>query len=210
MTLEIATSLLAPRPPDWRALAAYWRSKCIDGRPPSRRDIDPPIEIPRLTQYLFLIDVDGARFRYRLVGSDIVRWARRNVTGCRVEEDNMDPVEFGSWMRALLRVANTQTPLLGVSKPIETRYRPLILLILPLVDRDGATEMIFGGVFPPVDAKFRSEIEHIRMSGMVEYAIPDDLSDAAAPLGQIGPAETRAARRPEPGLPLQTVRPRLS
>ena len=63
-------------------LYQYWDSKRA-GRPmPTRADIDPT-EIPTLLPFILLIDVldGGADFRYRLVGTDIVRWVGNDLTG---------------------------------------------------------------------------------------------------------------------------------
>lgn len=49
----------------------YWRSKCSAGRLPARREIDPTEIVPLLAA-IFLMDVDGEDFRFRLVGQDIV------------------------------------------------------------------------------------------------------------------------------------------
>jgi hypothetical protein len=55
----------------WEDLYGYWQSKNADGRPPARRDIDPPTEIPQLVSNLMLIDVTPAGYQYRLVGSTL-------------------------------------------------------------------------------------------------------------------------------------------
>lgn len=68
-------------------LEAYWRSKCQDGRLPSRQDIDPA-EIRRLLAHIALIDVamDGDGFRFRLVGTKVVQQLSYDPTGQDVTE----------------------------------------------------------------------------------------------------------------------------
>ena len=56
----------------WRQLYRYWQSKHVEGRPPSRADIDPITEIPRLVANLMLIDSVGDDFIYRFVGTEVV------------------------------------------------------------------------------------------------------------------------------------------
>lgn len=53
-----------------RRLYDYWRSRCRDGRLPSRHDIDP-LDIPDLLPNLFLLDVvgDAEDFVFRLAGT---------------------------------------------------------------------------------------------------------------------------------------------
>ena len=62
-----------------RALA-YWASKRGHRSMPRRRDIDPA-EIARLLPNLQLIDVQGDRFRYRLVGTALVEAFGHDYTG---------------------------------------------------------------------------------------------------------------------------------
>ena len=77
----------------WRDLLTYWRGKHFGGKPPARRDIDPIAEIPSLAGSLFLIDVEGEQFRFRLIGSEIVQWAGRDSTGKVIDEHLMQKVE---------------------------------------------------------------------------------------------------------------------
>jgi hypothetical protein len=69
---------------------AYWLAKRGARRMPSRRDIDPT-EIPRLLRNVMLIDVlhDPIRFRYRLVGTNVV-----DATGENRTSKCFDSVDF--------------------------------------------------------------------------------------------------------------------
>ncbi|MBV8165977.1 MAG: PAS domain-containing protein [Alphaproteobacteria bacterium] len=64
---------------------AYWRSKCVGGRLPRRRDIDPA-DIPRLLPHVLLVDIAGGRYRYRVIGTECVREHGRDSTGQYLDE----------------------------------------------------------------------------------------------------------------------------
>jgi hypothetical protein len=77
-------------PQDFSILLDYWRSKRSGRSMPRRADLDPT-ELPgRLWPRLMLIDVvrekDRSRFRYRLLGGDIVRALGRDPTGEYLDE----------------------------------------------------------------------------------------------------------------------------
>jgi hypothetical protein len=67
---------------DMNEIHAYWLAKRGQRRMPSRWDIDPA-EIPRLLRNLMLIDVshDPIRFRYRLIGTNVVDATGEDRTG---------------------------------------------------------------------------------------------------------------------------------
>jgi len=64
-----------------------WKSKCIDGRLPGRRDIDP-FEMKKHLPSVMIIDIEnpGPRFRYRLVGTGEVEHRGKDPTGLYLEE----------------------------------------------------------------------------------------------------------------------------
>jgi hypothetical protein len=69
-----------------RELYRYWAAWRGDRAMPARADIDPAA-ISRLLPNIMLIDVEpGPRFRYRLLGSDLVERFGRNVTGQYADE----------------------------------------------------------------------------------------------------------------------------
>jgi hypothetical protein len=70
----------------------YWQSKLRGRRWPDRADIDPT-EIPKLLPNIVLVDILPNRldcFRYRLVGTEIVRAFGRDMTG-RTTDDIPNP-----------------------------------------------------------------------------------------------------------------------
>ena len=77
-------------PRDFLILLDYWRSKRSACTMPRRADVDPT-ELPgRLWPRLMLIDVvreeNRTRFRYRLLGGDVIRALGRNPTGEYLDE----------------------------------------------------------------------------------------------------------------------------
>ena len=72
-----------------RASWDYWQSKLAGRSMPTRADLDPPLEIPRLLPWIILTDVllrDPLDFRYRLIGTAIRDRIAGNYTGMRLME----------------------------------------------------------------------------------------------------------------------------
>lgn len=67
---------------------AYWRARAGAKSIPARGDIDPMIDLGHLVQHMFLVDVepDPLRFRFRLVGTDIVDHVGKDMTGKYLDE----------------------------------------------------------------------------------------------------------------------------
>lgn len=131
----------------WRELFAYWRDHHVDGRPPSRRQIDPPIEIPwLLPNLMMLIPVEGG-FRVRVSGSELARRAGRDNTGLVITADPSQPRGIPTFFEFLTLLATTRQPVLYAVNPGEHAASGAVGLILPLIDRNDRVEMIFGGLF---------------------------------------------------------------
>jgi hypothetical protein len=73
--------------PAVRQFYEYWSSVAPPGRLPGRQHIAPEDIVPLLSR-LWMLDVfrDPLRFRYRLVGTDITRSVRRELTGLWLDE----------------------------------------------------------------------------------------------------------------------------
>ena len=130
----------------WRQLYQYWLSKCVDGHPPSRADIDPIVEIPQLAKNLMLVDV-RSDFTYRLVGSEVVERHGLDMTGRRPGTSGRDPNALAEWTKALDYVREKRQPRLLVSRIGPDSIARNIMLVLPLVGADGVIEMILVGSF---------------------------------------------------------------
>lgn len=75
------------KPPSLELFLSYWETKRNGREFPGRSDIDP-VDIPTMLPFVFLLDVleQGLDFRYRLVGTDIVRNTKKDFTGCLLSE----------------------------------------------------------------------------------------------------------------------------
>lgn len=132
----------------WLELYRYWLDKHVDGRPPSRRDLDPPVEIPSLVAGMMLIEVMGSEFKYRLVGSRVASYLAFDATGTTVGGNPWAPDTVRSEWRRMIRTAcDTQRPQMAITMPAPGNHRRGFCLALPLVDEAGATEQVLICIF---------------------------------------------------------------
>ena len=75
------------KPASLNEFLSYWDSIRHGKSMPGRQDIDPG-DIPAMLPFVFLVDVvdEGDDFRYRLVGTDIVRNTKMDFTNCPLSE----------------------------------------------------------------------------------------------------------------------------
>ena len=128
-------------------LYRYWDG-CRRGRGmPARPDLDP-VDIPRLLSILILVDVKGdGDYRFRLIGTELVTVARRDITGLRFEEA-FPPGPYLNYLFALY------AELIRERRPIYTegiyvigspgRRRYTRRLILPLSADGRRIDMVLG------------------------------------------------------------------
>jgi hypothetical protein len=146
LSINPATHVNVEKP--WLELYRYWLDKHVDGKPPSRRDLDPPVEIPSLIAAMMLIDVAGGEFKYRLVGSQIAGYLAFNATGTVVGGNDWAPDRVrAEWRRMIATVAQTQRPRMAITMPAPGNQRRGFCLALPLVDDAGATEQVMICIF---------------------------------------------------------------
>jgi hypothetical protein len=131
----------------WRALYRYWLSKHVDGRPPSRQDIDPLPDLPRLAANLMLLDVEGENYRYRVAGTEVEARAKMTLTGQLIGRPETLPQVVIDWRRALDKARDEQKPGLYQSQLPENVVAKYVTLVLPLIDKSGRTEKILVGSF---------------------------------------------------------------
>ena len=131
----------------WRQLYRYWLSKHADGRPPSREDLDPILEIPRLVSNLMLMDVVAEGYRYCVLGSDIADRHRVALTGKFFGSSGVDKQALIELRAALDWVVANHKPML-LEALMEGKERGKnTMLILPLVSADGRVHKILAGSF---------------------------------------------------------------
>jgi len=130
---------------DMNEIHAYWLAKRGQRRMPSRWDIDPA-EIPRLLRNLMLIDVshDPIRFRYRLIGSNVVDATGEDRT--RRWFDTVDFIAANPIVKEqYVTAVNTGEPV-HATEPFHLRGTRLTYeverLLLPLSSDSGAVDMI--------------------------------------------------------------------
>ena len=96
-------------------LYEYWLAKRGSRMMPARRDLDPG-EIVTLLPYLMLIDQPGDQFRYRLMGSAIVREIGRDLTGTAVGSYLSDPKSAADVIAVYRKVFATAQPVFVTGK----------------------------------------------------------------------------------------------
>ncbi|GAB2178728.1 PAS domain-containing protein [Dongia sp. agr-C8] len=71
----------------------YWRSKAVGGRIPQRAAIDP-VDLADVLSCLIIVEVVEDRFRYRLVGTEVVANAGGDFTGTFLDAQNFANRDF--------------------------------------------------------------------------------------------------------------------
>jgi hypothetical protein len=131
----------------WRELYSYWRGLESQGGPPSRADIDPPLQIPRLLPNLMLIDAIDGRFRMRLVGSEVARRAGRDPTGLNLDPRVITDRGVPAFVGFLQKTVETRCPVIYSVEPGSQTAFGATGLLLPLSGPDRDITMILGGLF---------------------------------------------------------------
>jgi hypothetical protein len=175
--------------PDERldAFYRYWRSRCGGRSMPSRADIDPIDIPPRLLPNLFLIDVvdGGARFRYRLVGTDVVGTLGWDPTGGFVDEINQSPPYRDYIMALYRRIVGSRLPSFSMSHyPRPARpdggYHATQRLMCPLSADGVAVDKVFACQIFQIAPR---ELEFPRLTGVNPFVgvCEADLEPEAGP-----------------------------
>jgi hypothetical protein len=148
----------------WKELLIYWQAKHVDGRPPSRREIDPAVDLPHLVANLLIADVVREGYRYRLVGSAVVERHKQEMTGKLAGSSQfmqrVKPQLFENYDAVRIE----QKPRLVKTGAKGSEYARAETIILPLVAMTGETDMLLVGVF--YDRRFDGidEIDYLTVS----------------------------------------------
>ena len=133
--------------PAHRQLFEYWLSMAKPGRLPARSDFDP-IDIPKLLEWLSLVEVDWSRdaprFRFRVVGSSVAERFGRDATGLWFEDAYDDREIYDVQMEVFTDVAITGQPSLTHPRPPIPDREFIIChrLIVPLAGTTGRVEQM--------------------------------------------------------------------
>ena len=93
------------------------------------------------------MDLVGGDFRCRLVGSEVVRRAGRDVTGEMLDPEKMPERAVPAFVMLLRRAAESPAPVIYSAGSGTGSSHSALGILLPLVDKHGHVEMILGGLF---------------------------------------------------------------
>ena len=152
----------------WRELYQYWRGKHVDGRPPSRAALDPPLELPHLAHNLMLVDVTPQGLEYRLVGTNFAKGAGVDMTGMAVGQSGLHAHVIAGWSRAMKEAIAT-----GEARLLTGRFAPHItakveMLMLPLDPSGDGIPKILGGMFVEGTFPPATEIEALDIVPIID------------------------------------------
>jgi hypothetical protein len=131
----------------WKELLAYWQARHVEGRPPSRQDIDPAVDLPLMAANLLIADVVPEGYRYRLVGSAVVERHKEEMTGKLAGSSHFLEKVRPQLLQSFDAVRDGRKPMLLKTGLSESDYATAATLVLPLVESSGQTEKLLIGVF---------------------------------------------------------------
>jgi hypothetical protein len=129
-----------------RALLQYWLQLRGDDDVPLRTKLDPVLQLPRLVANLAVVRLAPAPPEFRIIGTEIVRWARRDLTGRRIDDATF-PHEATRMCGQLALVAHERRPV-----AFSIGYGPLRVIArcmigLPFAEPDRSIRDVLVGVF---------------------------------------------------------------
>lgn len=147
------TTHIAIKSPTNEALLAYWRKQAGEITMPSRGDIDPFTDLRDIIGHLFLVDVEPKplRFRFRLVGTEVVEHVGKDMTGKYLDELVEFDKQYESVMPDYEGVVESHRE---VTRPVRfmtkdgERYLNYERLLLPLSEDGKTVNMILGACSP--------------------------------------------------------------
>ncbi len=131
----------------WQELYRYWLSKHTAGQPPTRGDLDPVTEIPRMVANLMILEVVSGGYDYRLVGSEIVSLSGLDLTNGRAGSGAKFSSIKSEWLAALDFVRDHRMPRLLFSSLGTQPTATNTVLLLPLCAGTGENMKILGALF---------------------------------------------------------------
>ena len=115
-TFDPASGLPPMRSLRCTALVKYWNTLRGDRLFPSRDEIDP-IAIKSLLPHIMLTGIEHKPFRVfdRLVGTEIVRFAKFDFTGCHADTLHFQDTEGADWAEYYRTLVAARRPGIGLS-----------------------------------------------------------------------------------------------
>jgi hypothetical protein len=140
--------VVEPRHRTLRQLFRYWSDKKADRFAPARREIEPS-ELRDLLPHIYLVDVEDRpiRFRFRLIGTEIVQNFGLDMTGRYIEE-----IDFSDRAPSVLAhyaaVVTTREPSCHIVHFTRGSGRHLAYerIIMPLSSDGENVDMLLGGI----------------------------------------------------------------
>lgn len=134
--------------PQQQKIYDYWRSKCADGKLPSRYDIEPEFikeQLPTISLVEMCEKSEHRRFRFRLAGTGFWDLFNSEITGRYI--DNLplgDRTEY--WSRVYNRVVDRRRPTAGLTRPGTPKGSHLaqFWIRMPLASNGTDIDMILG------------------------------------------------------------------
>lgn len=125
-------------------LLADWLAAGVDGGPPGLSFINP-VALQYLLGFLVILDVIEGRFRYRLVGSEIVAKRGADLTG-RWMEEHVDPTVGQAAGGSCALATRTRRPVLQHFRyEVDGRPHGIETLFLPVAAASGEIARILVG-----------------------------------------------------------------
>ena len=166
----------------WKQLYDYWLSKHVCGRPPTRQELDPPVDVPRLIANIMLIDVvEHCRFRCRLAGSSF--WDRYgfDLTGLWIEGRVPAEAEFRDTLQA---VHDDSLARLITSPVADQPDRLHVGIVLPLAGSKGGVDQIMAGTFFAQELADRPRVGRLTVREVLDKTKAKQLGGMPVKLGQ--------------------------
>jgi hypothetical protein len=115
-TFDLASGLPPMRSARCATLVKYWNALRGDRPFPSRTDIEPGA-IKGILPHIMLTGIEYNPFRvfYRLVGTEIVRFAKFDFTGCYADALHFQDTEGADWAEFYRAVVEARRPGIGIS-----------------------------------------------------------------------------------------------
>jgi len=115
-TFDPASGLPPTRSARCGALLKYWNDLRRDRAFPSRDDIEPGA-IKSVLPHIMMTNIEYDPFRvfYRLVGTEIVRFAKFDFTGCYADALHFQDNEGAEWGQFYRTVVEARRPGIGLS-----------------------------------------------------------------------------------------------